>query len=409
MAQFADLGVSFFDEQFTLDPFPYLEELYGRDDIVGFHTDGMNFVFRFDLARKVIVNRACRREPVANPEIEARERLYAERYPNRAKNFRLIYQSMDTGRPNFAIKKLLHDFLDDIAERGDFSGCQPIFARLATNGRIDDYVESVRTLPLRVMLETCGLPFTEAQLEDLNLAGYEFLKALDNFFDETPLAAADRAVARVWRYLEEHLPKADRDAPIRRLVEEGRRLGLDDESLRVNIGAFLILSLSNTAGVSSAFLLRNLIRYPRARLELSKNPDLVRDDAVLTEFLRRDNHVKALSRQVHADFELGRFAMRKGESLNIFFPGLNLDPAQWDSPLEIDLNRSFSGLNNLVFGGSVYVCIGRKLGLAFLKEMAAGFVEYLPERARVVEDEIEVDGDWVAERIITKMPIVLGD
>ena len=27
---FADLGVSFFDEDFTLDPFPYIEDLYAR-------------------------------------------------------------------------------------------------------------------------------------------------------------------------------------------------------------------------------------------------------------------------------------------------------------------------------------------------------------------------------------------
>ena len=62
----------------------------------------------------------------------------------------------------------------------------------------------------------------------------------------------------------------------------------------------------------------------------------------------------------------------------------------------------------LIFGGSVYVCIGRELGLAFLERMVEGFVEHLPEGARVVEDEIEVDGDWVAERIITRMPLELG-
>jgi hypothetical protein len=408
MEKFVDLGVSFFDEAFTLDPFPYLEELYGREEVLGFRSEGMNFVFRFEQARQVILSRACRREPLASPEIEAREKVYAERYPNRAKNFQRIYQSMDTGKPNFVIKKLLHEFLDDVSVRADFSGLGKIFSMLAATGRIDDYVESVRTLPLRVMLETCGLPFTEDQLEDLNLAGYEFLKALDNFVDESPLASADRAVARVWRYLEEHLEKADSEAPVSRLVAEGRRLGLDDESIRVNIGAFLIISLSNTAGISSAFLLRNLIRNPEARRQLSENPKLVEDDDVAMEFLRRDNHVKALSRQVHEDFDLGLFLMKKGESINIFFPGVNLDPAQWESPLEIDLTRRFTGMNNLIFGGSVYVCIGRKLGLEFMKKITAGFVQHLPEHASVVEDEIEVDGDWVAERIITKMPIVLG-
>ncbi len=409
MAEFVDLGVSFFDEDFTLDPFPYLKDLYDREEVLGFRADGMNFIFRFYQAQQVIRSRSCGRQPLASAEFEARERIYAERYPNRAKNFQLSYAtSSEDGQPDFVTKKLLMDFLDETAEVADFSGVQRIFERLAAGGRIDDYIESVQTLPLRVMLETCGLPFTEEQLLDLNLAGIDFIKGLDNFVDETPLKAADEGLARVWQYLEEYMDEADLEAPIRQLVEKGRSLGIDDEKLKVNIGSFLIVALSNTAGISSAYLLRSLIRYPNVRRELTKNPELVQDDNVITELLRRDNHVKALSRQVHEDFDLGPFPMQKGESIYLFFPGANLDPTQWESPLSIDLNRKFTGANNVIFGGSAYICIGRKLGLEFLKNMTAGFAEHLPDSARVVEDEVEADGDWVAERIITKMPIVLG-
>ncbi len=115
------------------------------------------------------------------------------------------------------------------------------------------------------MLKACGLPFTEEQLLDLNLAGIDFIKGLDNFVDETPLKAADEGLARVWRYVEEYLDEADPEAPIRQLVEKGRSLGIDDEKLKVNIGSFLIVALSNTAGISSAYLLRILIRYPKVR------------------------------------------------------------------------------------------------------------------------------------------------
>lgn len=406
--KFVDLGVSFFDEDFTLDPFPYLEDLYERDEILGFRADGMNFIFRFDQALQVIRSRSCGRQPLANAEIEARERIYAERYPNRAKNFRLSYAtSSEDGQPDVRIKKLLMDFLDETAKVADFSGAEPIFERLAVGGRIDDYIESIQTLPMRVMLETCGLPFTEEQLSDLNRAGMDVIRGLDNFVDETPLKAADEGQALVWRYVEEHLDQADPEAPIRQLFEKGRSLGIDDEKLKANIGSFLIIPLSNTAGISSGYLLRSLIRYPKVRRELAKNPALIQDDNVITELLRRDNHVKALSRQVHEDFDLGRFPMQKGESIYLFFPGANLDPARWKSPLSIDLNRKFTGANNVVFGGSAYICIGRKLGIEFLKHMTAGFVAHLPDRARVLEDEVEADGSWVAERIITKMPVVL--
>jgi hypothetical protein len=37
-----------------------------------------------------------------------------------------------------------------------------------------------------------------------------------------------------------------------------------------------------------------------------------------------------------------------------------------------------------------------------------GFTRHLPEGARVVEEELEVDGSWMAERIITRLPLELG-
>jgi cytochrome P450 len=408
LEKFVDLGVSFFDEDFTLDPFPYIEDLYDRDDILGFRADGMNFVFRFEQACQIIHGRSCRREPLASPEIEARERVYAERYPHRARHFQLAYPGMGgDGKPDFVTKKLLMDFLDETALIADFSRAHVIFERLAGGGRVDDYIEAVQTLPLRVMLETCGLPFSEAELADLALAGMQFIKALDNFVDEAVLPAADDAVVRTWRYLDARLDEAAPEAPIRRLVARGRSLGIEHDTLRTNIGGFIIQALSNTAGISSAYVLRSLIRNPQVRTELAKNRQLLRSDDVITELLRRDNHVKALARQVHEDFELGIFPMRRGESVHVFFPGVNLDPAQYADPLSIDLNRKLRGGSHLVFGGSAHICIGKKLGLEFVRSMAAGFVEHLPDHARVLEDEVRADGDWVAERIITRMPIAL--
>jgi cytochrome P450 len=407
MDPFVDLGVSFFDEDFTLDPFPYLKDLYGRDDVLGFRADGMNFVFRFEQVREVLRSRHCRREPLANPEIEARERIYAERYPNRARNFALGYQTEDGG-VEFGTKKLMMDFLDETARVADFSGVRSVFERLSAGGRIDDYIEAVQTLPLRVMLESCGLPHTEDELVELTQAGIDFIRGLDNFVDEAPLAASDAGLGRVWRYIEDRLPEAAPCARIRALFDDGSARGIPHDKLVTNVGSMVLIALSNTAGISSAYLLRNLIRYPDVRKALADDPDLVRRDDVITEFLRRDNHVKSLSRQVHADFELGGFSMRRGESIFLFFPGANLDPAQYPSPLRIDPSRRLTGADHVVFGGSTYICIGKKLGIEFLKKMLAGFLEHLPEGARIVEDEVEVDGSWVAERIITKMPIALG-
>ena len=405
MEKFVDLGTSFFDTEFTLNPEKHLAELYPRKDILGFKADGMNFVFRFNEARAVLYSRECAREPVASPEIAAREERLAAEYPNRAKNFQLAYTY---GTPDLALKKLLKNYVTEVAETANFSCTEPVYQRLGDGGSLDNYIDDINTLPLRIMLTTSGLPFDEQELARMYRAGFDFIKALDNFVDETPLAAADQAVSDVWAYLEGAIPEAAPDAPISRFMADGAAAGIDREKMIINIAAFLVITLSNTAGISSAYLLRNLLRYPEVRGQLRANPELLDSDHVIMEFLRRDNHVKALSRQVHEGFELGDFALETGESVNIFFPGVNLDPNHWEAPMSIDINRQFSGENNIIFGGSMYMCIGKHLGITFLRNMAKGFVAYLPEGARCVEDGIEVDGDWVSERVITRLPIELG-
>ena len=43
-----------------------------------------------------------------------------------------------------------------------------------------------------------------------------------------------------------------------------------------------------------------------------------------------------------------------------------------------------------------------------MANMIGGFVRYLPDAARIDDEEIEMDGEWTAERIMTRMPIEPG-
>jgi hypothetical protein len=137
--KFADLGVSFFDADFTLDPFPYLEDLYGREDVLGFSADGMNFIFRFEPALQIIRNRKCRRELGANAEIEAREPVFAERYPNPAKRLQLVFRKLgDGGKTHFALNKLIMDFIDEAPLPAAEEGAARVWSFL--DERLDDEV-----------------------------------------------------------------------------------------------------------------------------------------------------------------------------------------------------------------------------------------------------------------------------
>ena len=65
MSAFVPLETSFFSREFTLDPYPWLEPLYRRKDVLGFSSEGMNFCFRHADCRDLIsAHKNVSREPV---------------------------------------------------------------------------------------------------------------------------------------------------------------------------------------------------------------------------------------------------------------------------------------------------------------------------------------------------------
>ncbi len=236
-------------------------------------------------------------------------------------------------------------------------------------------------------------------------AGCDYLKSFENLGDETLIADADAAVVFLRDFVERHYHQLRPGSLVYDHVNNCRALGLSDEKIQANLIGPILISASNTMGISSAFFLRNLIRYPDARRRLRENPALFASDNVLLEFLRRDNHVKALSRHMHGALDLDGFQLGQGSSVCLFFPAANLDPGHWERPLEIDLDRDLNTQNHIIFGGAKHVCIGKTLAVAFLRSLGQGFVRHLPDSAHIIDSEIELDGSWVAERIITRMPI----
>jgi hypothetical protein len=82
------------------------------------------------------------------------------------------------------------------------------------------------------------------------------------------------------------------ESPLNPLIEAGRSIGMSDEQLIANIGGMFLTSISNTVGISSAFILRSLLRDPGSLATLREQPDLVRphlagNEHVIMELLRR--------------------------------------------------------------------------------------------------------------------------
>jgi cytochrome P450 len=405
MGAFVDIGVSVFDPSFTLDPYPYLKDLYDREDVLGFRSEGMDFLFRFEQGRAVMFNRDCTRAMGNNDELQRLEADYATRYPNRAWHFQHSYTH---GDPDLRFKAAIGRFIAQVTENASFAGAETVFARLSTEHSLDDYVQDIATLPMRVFLDACRLPYTEPELEDLHRSGCAFLKSLENFHDETLIADCDKGLGCIREYMERHAPALDATSPMLDLMQAGRDCGMSEEQIIANLGGMFLTSISNTVGMSSAFILRSLLRDREAWRALCGQPQLAADEHTIMELLRRDNHVKALSRQFNTGMELDGFDILAGQVVYLYFPGINMDHNHWRDPERLDFARRFTGENNIIFGGSFYACIGRRLTMAFLGNMLEGFLRHLPQTAAIDDAQTEADGSWLAERVITRLPIQLA-
>ncbi len=399
MSKFVALEASIFDADFTLDPYPYLAPLYEREDVLGFSADGMNFCFRFEDCHELISDhRHVAREPVATEETAIQQQAFATQYPTRGWHYQYSLSEVKA-------KALLNRYLLILLARIELDEVIPVFATLSQSGRHEDYLAEVRLLPMRMLLKAWGFTFSEEQLQRLYDHSVALVKSFDNFDNKRLLQQGEEGMAYTKAYVTEQFNHAAVGTLLKDFAEESRQEGFDDNYAIASLVTF-VQSTPNTISVSTAYMLRNILRFKDAVRPLRDNPSLINDNVVM-EFLRRDNHVKALSRQVHSPFSLRGYDMQVGDSLYIFYPGINLDPGHWEQPLSLNFQREFTRSNQNIFGGSRYACIGSRIALKYFSQVLPGILQQLPERACILDDEIEVDGDWVAERVITRLPILV--
>jgi cytochrome P450 len=397
MSVFMPLETSFFSPEFTLDPFSWLEELYHRKDILGFSSEGMNFCFRYEDCRSLIsANKNLSREPSDSSDSE--KAIFAEQFPARAWGFRYLLMDLKA-------KAILNRFISEALERISLNKFKGVFQRFRQPGVHADYFRDLSLLPMKSIMDAWGFQFDDKVIEERYRYSMALVKSFDNYGDESLMAEGDVGMAQNIAYCREQFNCAPSGTVLHSYAKEIRANGIDDDH---GIGCLvaLIQSTPNTLSVSNTLMLRNMVRYRDEVQAIREEPSKI-DSNVIIEFLRRDNHVKSLARQVHNNFELRGYEFKRGDSVYIFYPGVNLDPNHWAAPLALDFDRKFTHDNHIIFGGSKYSCIGSRIALKYFLEMVPMILEYLPASAELVSEDIHVDGSWVTERVITNMPIMI--
>lgn len=246
-----------------------------------------------------------------------------------------------------------------------------------------------------------GRVFCEAvlQMEVADLA--ELQHALEGSLLGSPEekgASMTRAFVEMDRYLQERRDGERREDFVQDVLDvEFDGITWTD---RVGILANVTLGGVGTTGFVLAAALQYLARHPEAREHLRADPKHI--GPAVEEFLRFYAASPHNGRRVMEDTEIDGVLMKQGDYVVMSFGAASRDPAVFECPHQVDLERR--GANrHMAFGAGVHRCPGSQLARLQLRIGLAAFLEAFPDFA--VDDDFSAEYEIGNTRAIKGLPV----
>ncbi|MFB7717923.1 cytochrome P450 [Nocardia sp. NPDC056100] len=228
----------------------------------------------------------------------------------------------------------------------------------ARDGRIDWATAVADQLPLALVADIIGLP--NADVPRLLDWAYDSTEMLGGVVDSDGFGRSVTAAAELTGYLYTTFKAAEANSGDDLLGVLARACAAG--TLTDTVAVLVLVQLVGAGGESSAGLIANAVRIlaenPELQAELRREPALL--PAFLDEALRLESPFRGHHRHVTADTTLGGIELAAGSHLLLSWGAANRDPARFDDPDTLDLDRR-SGANNLAFGRGVHFCVGSAL------------------------------------------------
>ena len=240
--------------------------------------------------------------------------------------------------------------------------CQELIAKFRDRGECEFVDEFAVPFPSYVFLDLMGMP--RDRLDDFIGWQNDLMRA------EDPMqrVAAARAI---YAYLKQHMA-AQQENPtndfLRGMVQaeiEGRPI--DYYEL---MGMFYVLYVGGLDTVYSTigWIMHHIATHPEDQQRLRADPALL--PQAVEEFCRAFS-VVVTHRQVRDDFVFHGVPMKKGDEVNMPIMLANRDPAVFDNPHEVDIDRK---PRHIAFGTGTHNCLGLHLAK---REMRIVIEEFL--------------------------------
>lgn len=233
-------------------------------------------------------------------------------------------------------------------------------------------------LPLQVICRILGLPLEDANF--IRVFSDEFTHLIDPTHSLERAIRATETVVDGYRYLAALMTRYEQEpadnllSTIAHGTVDGRPLTPEE---KVSMAQVLTIAGNETTRNALSAAVFELAQRPDLWARLQARPDRVPD--FIEEVLRVHAPATTTPRMVREDTVFEGVHMPKGSAVFLLWGSASQDEAEFDEPLQIDLDRKNKS-HHLSFGFGVHRCVGAMLARAELK---AAITLWLRELKRV--------------------------
>jgi unspecific monooxygenase len=254
--------------------------------------------------------------------------------------------------------------------------------QVAGSGEFDLLSAIAEPLPVAVIAELLGVPEEDHHL--LRPWSADICRMYELHPTTADQALAVRASVEFSEYLR-NLSRQRRTAPTGDLISEMASVVDDGERLSEDELIGTCVLLLNAGHEATVNVTGNgwwaLFRNPEALEALRTEPRLV--PQAVEELMRWDTPLQLFERWVLEDVEIHGVSVPRGAELGLVFGSANRDPAVFDAPDELRLDRDPNP--HVTFGAGIHFCLGAPLARLELQTSFATVLRRIPKIEPVEE------------------------
>ena len=255
-------------------------------------------------------------------------------------------------------------------------------------GVVDIMAEFTEPIPGTVIGRIAGIPQKGDDELRWRQLGRDSVRGISPFLSPEERKRAEDAISEICNWVREitlERRKHPQDDIVSDLVQASSaedRMTNDEIVLMV---AALVAAGTETTTIGSTRGIRALLQHPGQIQRLLQDPGLMPN--AVDELLRWDFGAIGLPRYALEDFEFRGKSIHKGQLLMLNMMGAHRDPSVFPKPNELDVGRDTKALT--IFGHGPHFCLGANLARQELRCMYEAALDFLPEEARLLEDQIQ--------------------